>query len=179
MLWLRFAWDGGVVMIRRAHVHETAHLVELGESTGIFEPGETDALLRTTLDAHHAGQLSAGHDVWVWADPGSDRAIGWTYFGPSARGEWEVFWIGVGPAEHGSGVGAALLAFVEAQVLQTGGNVVYIETSSAPPLARARRFYERLGYAVVHLERGHYGESVDRVTYAKALRGGSPAEFNV
>lgn len=87
-------------MIRPARVEETVHLVELAESTGIFEPGETDALLRATLDVYHSGQLGPAHDVRVWAAPADDRAVGWTYKGPSARGEWEVFWIGVAPAAH-------------------------------------------------------------------------------
>ena len=156
-------------MIRAPHIEETGRLVELGEATGIFEPGESDALLRATLDAHHARQLAPPHEIWVWAAPATGRAAGWTYYGPSSRGEWEVFWIGVAPADHGQGVGAALLAFVEDRVLRAGGCVLYIETSSAPALAKARRFYERHGYVVIQVDRGHYGDSVDRVTFAKTL----------
>jgi ribosomal protein S18 acetylase RimI-like enzyme len=161
-------------VIRPPRGEETAHLVALGESTGIFEPGEADALLRATLAAHHASQLAPGHDVRVWAHPADDRALGWTYYGPSSRGEWEVFWIGVAPANHGLGVGVALLAFVEDHVLRAGGKLLFIETSSAAPLARARKFYQHQGYAVVDVARGFYGESIDRVTFAKTLGRGAP-----
>jgi ribosomal protein S18 acetylase RimI-like enzyme len=158
-------------VIRSALPAETASLVALGESTGIFGPGEADALLRGTLDALHQGELGKDHEVRVWVDPANDVPGGWVYFAPrdGADGAWELFWIGVAPSRHGQGVGDALLRRVEDHVTQAGGTALYIETSSLPALERARRFYERRGYTAVDRSPDHYGIGDDKLTFMKAL----------
>ena len=158
-------------MIRAARPEETGALVALGEATGIFAPGETDALLRGTLDALHAGELAGDHEVAVWAEPHDGAPTGWVYFGPqhTADAAWELFWIGVDPARHGQGIGDALLRFVEDRVVRAGGRVLVIETSSLPGLARARRFYTACGYALRGVEANHYGQGDDKLTFVKVL----------
>ncbi len=159
-------------LIRSALPAETAFLVALGESTGIFGPGEADALLRGTLEALHQGELGKDHEVRVWVDPANDVPGGWVYFAPrdGADGAWELFWIGVAPSRHGQGVGDALLRRVEDHVTQSGGTALYIETSSLPALERARRFYEGRGYTAVDRSPDHYGIGDDKVTFMKALK---------
>lgn len=164
--------DHSAPTIRPAQPDETDALVALGDATGIFGPGETELLLRGTLDALHGGELGADHQVRVWADPADGAPVGWVYFGPqedAADPAWELFWIGVAPARHGQGIGLALLRFVEAEVARAGGLVLVIETSSLPPLARARRFYGELGYVVRGRAPDHYGEGADKLTFVKML----------
>ena len=159
-------------MIRQALPDETAELVALGEATGIFNPGETDALLRSTLNALHAGELTTGHQVRVWADPVNGRPGGWVYFGPrdpDDGGAWELFFIGVAPHRQGQGVGDALLRFVEAQVGREGGHQLFIETGSGPRLDRARRFYAHHGYAIESVQPNQFGEGDDKVTFRLTL----------
>ena len=161
-------------MIRLPLLGETDALVLLGESTGIFGPGEADALLRDTLRAFHGDELGDGHEVRVWADPEAGGPSGWVYFGPreASDGEalaWELYWIGVAPALHGQGIGAALLRFVEGHVTRAGGTSLTIETSSLPALSRARRFYGERGYTVRAVTPNHYGDGDDRVTFVRTL----------
>ena len=159
-------------MIRSALDSETNALVALGESTGIFGPGETNALLRDTLDALHAGRLGAGHEVRVWADTPDGLPAGWVYFAPrDAADAWDLWWIGVAPARQGQGIGDALLRFVEAHVIRAGGRTLFIDTSSLPSLERARSFYADRGYAIDAVVTNHYGEGADKVVFMKTLHG--------
>ena len=163
-------------MIRLPTPGETDALVSLGESTGLFGPGEADALLRDTLRSFHAGELGEGHEVRVWADPADDALGGpggWVYFSPRdlEQGAWELYWIGVAPSRFGRGIGDALLRFVEHHVTRAKGAVLYIATSSLPPLERARRFYAAHGYAVGEVEPNGYGAGDDKVTFVKTLSG--------
>ncbi len=158
-------------MIRSALPDDTEALVALGEATGIFGPGEADALLRGTLDALHAGQLTADHQVHVWAETSQELPGGWVYFAPrnTPDNAWDLWWIGVAPARHRQGIGDALLLFVEGHVAAAKGRVLFIETSSLPPFAPARRFYESRGYAISGVATNGYGEGDDKVTFMKRL----------
>lgn len=158
-------------MIRSPRPAETDQLVAIGERTGIFGAGEAEALLRGTLDALYQGALEADHEVRVWADPGDDAAAGWVYFSPfdPAERAWQLWWIGVDPARHGQRIGDQLLRFVEQHVAAASGRVLVIETSSQPPLARARRFYADRGYSLRDVTADAYGPGDDKLTFVKAL----------
>ena len=158
-------------MIRGPRATETGHLVAIGESTGIFGPGEADALLRATLDTFHEGGLGSGHEVRVWADPADDTSAGWVYFAPHdpVEGVWQLWWIGVTPARHGQGIGDDLLRFVEEHVARAGGRALTIETSSLPPLERARRFYADRGYTLRDVTADAYGPGDDKLTLVRTL----------
>lgn len=150
---------------------ETSALVALGEATGIFEPGETDELLRRTLELAHAGELAPGHQVRVLADSTGGRPLGWVFFGPrdANTSAWELFWIGVDPLHHGKGVGSELLRFVEAEASAAGAEALFIETSSSHRLERARRFYLRHGYTLDGVQPDEFGPGDDKLTFRRAL----------
>lgn len=58
---------------------------------------------------------------------------------------------------------------VEREVRARGGRLLIIETSALPPTARARRFYERRGYAACGRIPDFYGDGDDKVIYAARM----------
>lgn len=165
-------------MIRPTTAEDTAALVALAESTGLFAPGEADALLRSTLDELHAGRLGDGHFASLWqAAPGAPPR-GWVYFASSPRqgAVWDLWWIGVDPSHQGRGVGRELLAYVEERVRDGGGRLLLIETSALPALARTRDFYQRAGYHHCGVIPDYYGDGDGKVTFARRLAGRGSGE---
>jgi ribosomal protein S18 acetylase RimI-like enzyme len=165
--------------IRPVHPGERARLLEIAVSTGLFAPAEAEALLGSVLDELAAGGLPARHAaVAVGAAADASQAIGWAYFAPDpyAANIWNLWWIGVDPAAHGTGAGRLLLQHVEAVVARNEGRVLVIETSDLPPMARARAFYARAGYG----ERGRipdfYAEGEAKVIFSRRVSAavGSP-----
>lgn len=158
-------------MIRPAAPADTPALLALADATGIFKPGEVEALLGGVLAALHAGQLGDGHRAEVWADAPDGPPAGWVYFSPidHADGVWNLWWIGVDPARHRRGVGGDLLRFVEEAVRVAGGRVLLIETSTRPAFDPTRRFYARRGYADCGTVPDFYADGDGRVTYAKRV----------
>lgn len=73
------------------------------------------------------------------------------------------------PEHQGSGVGVALLTYVENAVHESGARLLVIETSDKEPMGRARRFYTKAGYT----ERGRtpdfYGDGEGKVIFSKRL----------
>lgn len=157
-------------MIRNTHPDETASLVELALRTGLFTPEDADLLLRSTLDQLHAGTLGEGHFAFVLESDGQAR--GWVYFSdnPRANGVWDLWWIGVDPAHHGRGIGAQLMAFVEAYARDRGARLLQVETSDTDALASTRAFYTRLGYATCGRVPDYYADGDGKVTFVADWR---------
>ena len=159
-------------MFRMASPTESATLVSLAESTGIFAPNEAADLLGGVLEELHAGRLGSGHQAHVWASSHLSPAKGWVYFGPTeyADGVWDLWWIGVAPRHQREGIGDALLKFVEGQIIGAGGRLLLIETSSLPAFDQVRRFYAKRGYLECGRVPDFYAVGEAKVIYYKSFR---------
>ena len=73
--------------------------------------------------------------------------LGYTCYGPIAltAGSYDLYWIAVDKSTQGLGLGRTLLEKSEQIIRQEGGRRIYIETSTRPPYAPTRAFYERSG----------------------------------
>lgn len=158
-------------MIRPATPADTESLLHVAVATGLFEPADAAALLGQVLADLHAGHLAAGHAVAMWVASAASAPEGWVYFAPDVYAEqvWDLWWIGVTPAAHGRGIGAALLESVEAAVTAARGRLLVIETSALDPLIRARAFYRRHGYDECGRIPDFYAAGDDKVIFAKRL----------
>jgi ribosomal protein S18 acetylase RimI-like enzyme len=109
--------------------------------------------------------------VSVWSEAAASSPLGWTYYAPDdhAPSVWNLWWIGVAPALHGTGIGRALMGAIERSVQAAGGRLLVIETSALPALARTRRFYERLGYARCGEVPDFYSDGDGKVIFARRV----------
>jgi len=146
-------------------------LLELAVATGRFTPPEAEALLGGILDAHATGELGPQHTVWAMYDATHQAPIGWTYFAPDPYSDavWNLWWIGVHPSHHGTGVARVLLRAIEARVQEAGARVLVIETSDADALMRARCFYEREGYVARGTIPDYYASGEGKVIFSRSL----------
>lgn len=158
-------------MIRAAAPNETATLVAMAAATGIFQPSEAEQLLGGVLQDFHAGRLDPSHQIQVFADDETKAVQGWVYFAASfkADGVWDLWWIGVDPTAQATGVGGALLEFVEEFIRAAGARLLIIETSSTEPLTKARNFYAKRGYANCGQIPDFYADGDDKIIFAKRL----------
>lgn len=103
------------------------------------------------------------------ADVGGALA-GWICWGPTpcTVGTWDLYWMAVDPALHGSGVGTALLAEMERR-LAGHARLIVVETAGRPDYAPTRRFYEARGYSAAARIPDFYEPGDDLVVYVKRL----------
>jgi len=156
-------------MIRASIPADTPGLVELAHSTRVFKPLEIQAL-REVLDDYFAGNREAGHGCITHESNG--QVDGFAYFAPTAMTDrtWELYWIAVAPAKHGSGIAGELLRHVEAEVLRRQGRMLFIDTSALPSYDRTRAFYLKHGYEIAGILRDWYADGDDKVIFRKRLR---------
>lgn len=152
-------------------VDDQPQLLALAVATGLFTPQSATAVLQPVLDAFHDAPEGPGHRILASRASDASRVTGWTYFARDQYAEdvWNVWWFGVHPHDHGTGVASALLHEIEQVLRQQGARVVVIETSDADALARARRFYTRSGYRQCGTVPDFYENGEGKVIFAKTL----------
>lgn len=137
-------------------------------STNVFSPEE----VRIAGELVH--ECVTGQDpdyAFVFARTRNKRLAGYACFGeiPLTKGRYDLYWIAIAPALQGKGLGAALMARVETRVRNSGGHILYADTSGRADYAPARRFYEELGFIEEARLKDFYKPGDDKVIYSKRL----------
>jgi ribosomal protein S18 acetylase RimI-like enzyme len=152
-------------LIRFTTPNDTAAIIALAESSGLFNPDGIEQI-RERLANHASGNSD---DLWFIAD--DDKPSGVVYCAPEPMTDrtWNVLMLLVSPDRHGQGVGAELMRHVEETLTARGGRLLIVETSSLDGFERARAFYTKCGYNEEARIRDFYTAGDDKVVYSKPL----------
>jgi GNAT superfamily N-acetyltransferase len=144
------------------------HIRAVTESTGVFSPGEIEIAVELAEERLAKGQASGYHFVFAEAD---GQVRGYTCYGPIALtvGSYDLYWIAVAKSAQGSGLGRTLLERSEQLIGESGGRRIYIETSTRPPYAPTRAFYERCGYRLEVVLADFYAVGDGKAIYVKGI----------
>ena len=109
-------------------------------------------------------------DFWVVHDDGAGP-VGVACCAPErmTEGTWNALLLAVRPERQGEGIGAGLMARVEALLAARDARVLLVETSGTDDFERTRGFYARIGYEREAVIRGYYAAGDDKVVFRKAL----------
>ena len=111
-------------------------------------------------------------DIWLTCDQGGEPvAVAFCEAERMTQGTWNLLAIGVRPDLQGRGIGAGMIASLEAMLAERGERILIVETSGLPAYERARRFYRTLGFAEEARIRAFYAEGEDKVVFWKSLIG--------
>lgn len=100
-----------------------------------------------------------------------DTLTGYACFGqtPGTDATYDLYWIAVDPARHGSGTGTRLLGEVERQLASRSARLLVVETSSRADYGATRHFYERRGYHRAARVADFYAPGDDRLILTKRI----------
>lgn len=152
------------VALREKRASDRAPLEAILRSTHVFAEHEIDVALEL-IDA----DPKVGYQFVVAEVTG--RVAGYASFGatPCTSGTFDLYWIAVDPALHGSGVGRALMRAVEERVRAQQGRLIVIETASKPSYDPTRAFYRRYGCTEAARIKDFYAVGDDKVVYTLPL----------
>jgi ribosomal protein S18 acetylase RimI-like enzyme len=155
-------------MIRPTTPEETTLLVRLTEATGLFKPMEVEALTEVFAD-YFAGDKDFGHRSITAERDG--QIMGFAYYAPAAMTDrtWYLYWIAVRKDLQARGIGTELLQFVEQDIREQRGRVLFIETGSLPHYEKTRSFYVKNNYETHALLKDYYADGDSMVVFRKAL----------
>jgi ribosomal protein S18 acetylase RimI-like enzyme len=149
-------------------------VAEILGATGAFTASEIDVALELFDD----GMQSTESYELIGVFDETSALRGYACWGPTPgtdRG-YDLYWIAVDPAAHGSGWGSTLMREVEDRLRERDARLLVVETSSRSSYGATRLFYERRGYLERARVRGFYAEGDDRVIFTKRLQAGAGEE---
>jgi len=156
-------------MIRAAQAADIPTLVALTEATGVFKSHEVVAL-GEVLNDYFA--YNHNHDHHCITDDRHGQIMGYAYYAPAAMTDrtWYLYWIAVNKATQAKGIGGELLRFVENDIKERQGRVLFIETSGLPYYELTRKFYLKHHYEVAAVLKDYYSDGDDMVVFRKKLQ---------
>lgn len=97
--------------------------------------------------------------------------VGYACFGqtPMTEATYDLYWLVIGAAARGRGLGQALMAATEEHLRGRGARTIRVETSSLEGQGGACRFYAKSGYRRVGEIPDFYRAGDDLVIFAKVL----------
>ena len=133
------------------------------DGTGLFPSDMLPAML--------AGFLNGAEDeLWLTCRlDGAPVALCYAAPEPFTASTWNMRALGVKPALQGHGLGARLVADLETRLRTAGARVLIVDTSGTDAFARARAFYEKVGYELEARIRDFWAPGDDKVTFRKHL----------
>jgi GNAT superfamily N-acetyltransferase len=155
--------------LRPLRSEDRPYLLELLQGTAEFTSAEVACAIEL-LDLAITQPERGEYRVLVAGDE-NDRPMGYACYGatPMTEQTWDLYWIAARADSRGRGVGRALLALVEADVLDHGGRIVRIETSAKDAYGATRAFYERTNYRPAGQINDFYRPGDHLVTLTKDL----------
>lgn len=141
-------------------------------SANAFTPAEIEVAKELVME-HAAKGVASGYHFLLAEDQG--RVAGYICYGPDAcsdGGAYHLYWIAVHARERGRGLARVLLSEAAGRARAGGGRALYAETSSTPPYAAARGFYEHSGFQLEARVRDFYKPGDDKLIYTLRLLAG-------
>ncbi len=105
------------------------------------------------------------------ADLVDGKLAGYVCYGqtPMTEGTWDLYWIASDPAVRGKGVGASLVAAMEADLRRRNARIIRVETSAMEDYGPTRGFYAAMKYGEEARFRDFYKPGDDLIILSKRL----------
>ena len=158
-------------MIRPIVAADMAGLKSIIDRNELFPSEMLDAIMATYLAGNE------GEEVWLTqVDDGTPAALVYCAQERMTEGTWNMLLIAVDPSRHGTGIGGALTATVEAMLADRGARILLVETSGLPAFEATRGFYRSKGYREEARIHDFYQHGEDKIVFLKAIESRSEGD---
>ena len=161
--------DSHIHLIRKLVAGDREAIARINRDVGNFNPAEMACALELVdiylddpgqPDYNFVVVQGTTEEVWAYACWGPT---------PMTRGTYDLYWIATDPGIQGTGVGRALMKYVEDKVREEHGRLLILETSSKESYDKTVGFYRRLGYEEASRIRDFYDAGDDKLIFVKRL----------
>jgi GNAT superfamily N-acetyltransferase len=130
---------------------------EILRSTEYFYEFEIQTALEIADETLSKGIEKSGYSWMKVTD--KDGLVAFANYGKNAFSthSWDLYWIAVHQNSRNKKLGSVLLKAIEDDVRNSGGKILWIETSGRPLYASTEGFYRRNGYTLQASLKEFYG----------------------
>jgi ribosomal protein S18 acetylase RimI-like enzyme len=150
---------------------DRGQLIDILSQGAGFRSEEVECAIELLDAALERSDARDGYEARVAVEDDGGRVLGYSCFGttPMTAAAYDLYWLVVGEASRGRGIGAALVDDLVAVLKERGGRVIRVETSSLEGQGGARRFYEKTGFQLAGSIADFYRDGDDLLVFAKVL----------
>jgi GNAT superfamily N-acetyltransferase len=155
--------------LRHLSATDRGRIEEITRAVGLFREDEIPVALEVFDEA--VG-IAVGESYTALGADVDGRLTGWICWGPTpcTLGTFDLYWMAVDPAVHGTGVGTALILEMERRLAGVA-RLIVVETAGRPDYGATRRFYEARGYRPTATIPDFYAPGDDQVVFVKRVNG--------
>ncbi|MBN2569113.1 MAG: GNAT family N-acetyltransferase [Deltaproteobacteria bacterium] len=155
--------------IRAAVSTDRNRILDITRGVGNF----TEKEIKVAMEVVDQSCEGNGEYITLCVVGDKDIAVGYASFGliPLTESSYDLYWIAVDREQQQRGYGHLLLDRVETEIIDGGGDRLFVETSSGSDYIYSRQFYERRGYSKVATINDFYWKGNDKIIYVKKLEG--------
>ena len=159
------------MIIRPVTPKERGPIHRLLRTTGTFTREEIRVAMEL-VDQVLKNPADPDYRIFI-AMSSADCMVGFICFGPIPFTDagYDLYWIAVDHRFTKQGIGKRLVEFMESEIKSAGGRQIYVDTSSTPPYAVARLFYQKHGYDIVCTLYDFYRTGDHKVIFRKTVHG--------
>lgn len=143
-------------------------LFNILDSISEFNPADV-LVAREVIDSYLQDPCGSGYNVLI--DEINKVIVGYICYGPTplTQGTWDIYWIATSPKNRRQGIGNDLITSAESRIMESGGRLIIIETSSRLEYDKTLRFYRHHGYEVICRIPDFYAPGDDKLILHKKL----------
>ena len=150
-------------------VEDRKSIEEILRSTGFFYDFEIEIALDLVDDTITYGAENCGYH-WMKLNDDNGMVAFANYVKNSfSVHSWDLYWIAVHHNSRHKNLGSVLLKAVEDDVRNSGGKILWLETSGRPLYAPTEDFYKRNGYTLQASLKDFYAPGDPKQIYSKVL----------
>ena len=127
--------------------------------------------MRCALEVIDLALQPSNPGAFVLVASRNGELVGYVAYGPTpmTEGTYDLHWIASEPAQRGKGIGAGLIASMEADLRRRNARLVRVETSATEDYGPARGFYQSMRYLEESRFRDFYRPGDDLILLKKKL----------
>lgn len=145
------------------------NIEDILRSTGYFYEFEIMTALEIADETLSRGMEKSGY-TWMKVTI-EGNLVAFANYGKNSFSthSWDLYWIAVHMSSRNKKLGSVLLKAIEDDVRESGGKILWIETSGRPLYESTEEFYRRNGYTLNASLKDFYGPGDPKQVYSKVL----------
>jgi len=157
------------VVLKGISANDRKSIESIVRSTGYFHEFEIQIALEIADETITRGSEKSGY-TWIKIADG-DELVAFATYGknPVSTHSWDLYWIVVHQDSRNKKLGSVLLRAIEDNVRESGGKIIWVETSGRPLYFSTEAFYKNNGYILQASLNNFYGPGDPKQIYSKVL----------
>ncbi len=151
------------ISIRPVEAQDSPQIGAILAATGLFPEEMLPEMIAGYLDG-------TKRDIWfLCRADGEAVAFGFCEPERMTEGTWNLLAISVLPQRQGTGIGSAMIRYLEERLAAQGARILLVETMGTPEFEATRAFYRKTGFTEEARIREFYEAGADKIVFWKHL----------